>query len=461
VRKRIPYLTILLVLLCFARGRATQAADLKDFYPNLAAQAQAEVGVFLTGSSFSGSSQFLSTFESGAALVQFSSQIADQFNYYPVGSTVAGFTYKFDPNLNIFERSTDGLGPLFSERGQTTGKGKLNIALGYSSIDYDVFQGQNLGNYDLTSGGAPVIVIPPSPNNVIHGPTPPSNPGNSLPPGPPPLVTFNAGSLVLGKSLIHFVIPPCGSSTCSAAGGFPASGTPGTYTLGASIPKVSLDTDIHTDVYALFVNYGVTDKLDVGIVVPYLATWLKGSVQANGLIDPSTGSTFSVRTSGSASSSGIGDIVLRAKMNFVEGEYGAVASRLDFYVPTGDADNFRGFGQPATGASLIYSAALGIFSPHVSVGFLWRFNDQALNEMRYAVGGDLRITEWLTATTDFLLNQNTQHNEVGNYIASAATGIKFNPWRRLVLSANLLWRLNEQGLRALVVPSASIEYTFR
>ncbi|HBZ72741.1 MAG TPA: hypothetical protein DEP35_24595 [Deltaproteobacteria bacterium] len=458
MRRRIPYLAILFVLVFLANIRAAPAADLKDFYPSLAAQAQTEVGVFLTGSSLSGSNQFLATFESGAALVQFSSQIADQFNYYPVGSTVAAFTYKFDPNLNVFERSTDGLGPLFSERGQTVGKGKLNIAFGYSSIDYDVFQGQNLGNYNLTKGNAPVIVIPPSTTTIP--PTPPPIAGRPFVPPPFPHVSFT-GSIFLGKNLIHFVIPPCGLITCPASGGFPATGPPGTYTLGASIPNVTLDTDIHTDVYALFVNYGVTDKLDVGIVVPYLATWLKGSVQADGLINPTTGNTFSVRTSGSAQSSGIGDIVLRAKMNFYDGEYGALASRLDFYAPTGDPDNFRGFGQPATSASLVYSAALGIFSPHLAVGFLWRFNDQNLNELRYAAGADLRITEWLTATADFLFNQNPQHNDVGNYILSAATGIKFNPWRRLVFSANLLWRLNEQGLRALVIPSAAVEYTFR
>lgn len=457
MRKCIPYLAILSMLACIAGGRAVQAGDLKDFYPNLAAQAEADVGVFLNGTSFSGFSPLLSVFNSSAALVQFSTQIADQFNYYPVGSTVAGFTYKFDPNMNTFERSTDGLGPLLSERGQTTGQGKLNIALGYSWIDYDEFQGQNLGNYNLTSGGAPVVTVLPSPSNTITGPAPRISTAFI----PPPSVTFNSGLLLLGKGLVHFVIPSCGTPPCKASGGFPASGTPGSYTLTASIPNVTLDTSIETEAYALFVNYGVTDKLDIGIVVPYLATYLKGSVQATGLFDPSTGRAFSVQTSGSAQSSGIGDLVLRAKMNFFEGDYGALASRLDFYIPTGDADNFQGFGHPAGGASLIYSAALGIFSPHASVGFLWRFDAQQFNEMRFALGGDIRITAWLTATTDLLLNQNTAQYNVGNTVLSIATGIKFNPWRRLVLSTNLLWRLNDQGLRAEVIPSVSAEYTFR
>jgi hypothetical protein len=459
MRKRVPYLAIVQVLVLLAGSHLARGEDLKDFYSSLAAQAETEVGVFLNGTSFSGFSQLSSVFNSEAALEQFSTQIADQFNYYPVGSTVAGFTYKFDPNLNIFERSTDGLGPLLSERGQTTGQGKLNVAFGYSWIDYDDFQGQNLGNYNLTSGGAPVIVITPSPNNKISGPTPVVPPSVFVP--PPPSVVFDSGLISVGKGLIHFVIPSCGSSSCKAAGGFPASGTPGSYTLLASIPNVTLDTSIETDAYALFVNYGVTDKLDVGIVVPYLATYLKGNVQATGLIDPSTGRAFSVQTSGSAQSSGIGDLVLRAKMNFFDGEYGALASRLDFYVPTGNADNFQGFGHPAAGGSLIYSAAIGPFSPHASVAFLWRFDAQQFNEMRFSLGGDLRVTQWLTATTDFLLNQNTAQYNIGNTILAASTGIKFNPWRRLVLSTNLLWRLNDQGLRALVIPSVSVEYTFR
>lgn len=461
MHKRIPYLAILSMLACIAGGRPAQAGDLKDFYPNLAAQAEADVGVFLTGT-FSGFSPLLSVFNSSAALVQFSTQIADQFNYYPVGSTVAAFTYKFDPNLNIFERSTDGLGPLLSERGQTTGKGKLNIAFGYSWIDYDEFQGQHLNNYNLTSGGAPVITVLPTPNNTITGPTPPPIIIDGVRfPQTPPSVTFNSGLLLLSKGPVHFVIPSCATPPCKASGGFPASGTPGSYTLAASIPNVTLDTSIETSAYALFVNYGVTDKFDIGIVVPYLATWLKGDVQATGLFNPSTGRSFSVQTNGSAQSSGIGDLVLRAKMNFFEGEYGALASRLDFYIPTGDADNFQGFGHPAGGASLIYSAALGILSPHASVGFLWRFDAQQFNAMRFAVGGDVRITEWLTATTDLLLDQNTAQYNVGNTVLSVATGIKFNPWRRLVLSTNLLWRLNDQGLRSLVIPSVAVEYTFR
>jgi hypothetical protein len=458
VRKHHPYAAPF-VLLWIVAARGAQAGDLKDFYPNLAAQAQADVGVVLTGS-FSGSGQFLSTFNSASALVQFSTQIADQFNYYPVGSTVAAFTYKFDPNMNIFQRSTDGLGPLLSERGQTTGEGKLNVALGYSFIDYDQFQGQHLNNYNLTRGGAPVIVISPSPNNTISGPIPSTPVGAERPP-PPPSVIFNSGLLSLGKNLVHFVIPACAVPPCKAAGGFPASGTPGSYTLAASIPNVTLDTSIETDAYALFLNYGVTDRLDVGIVVPYLATWLKGSVQATGLINPSTGRAFSVQTSGSAQSSGVGDLVLRAKMNFFDNEYGALASRLDFFVPTGDADNFRGFGHPAGAASLIYSTALGIFSPHASAGFLWRFDAQQFNLMHFALGGDVRITPWLTATTDVLLDQNTAHYNIGNTVLSVATGFKVNPWRRLVLSTNLLWRLNDQGLRALVIPSVAAEYTFR
>jgi hypothetical protein len=50
--------------------------------------------------------------------------------------------------------------------------------------------------------------------------------------------------------------------------------------------------------------------------------------------------------------------------------------------------------------------------------------------------------------------------DVGEDIFGVAAGLKVNPWSRLVLAGSALVRLNDDGLRADVIPSVSIEYTF-
>ncbi len=57
------------------------------------------------------------------------------------------FTFEFDPATNVFARTTEGLGPLLSERAQTTGKGKLNVAFSYAYVDFDKFEGVAAGSH--------------------------------------------------------------------------------------------------------------------------------------------------------------------------------------------------------------------------------------------------------------------------------------------------------------------------
>ena len=41
-----------------------------------------------------------------------------------------------------------------------------------------------------------------------------------------------------------------------------------------------------------------------------------------------------------------------------------------------------------------------------------------------------------------------------------AAGIRFNPWRTLLVSANLLFPFTDRGLRDRVTPSIGIDYLF-
>ena len=66
-----------------------------------------------------------------ALVQQVSQQIASQVSNAPLGSSSAGFTYRYDGTLGTFTRSTSTFGPAFAERAQTAGKGRIAFGMNY------------------------------------------------------------------------------------------------------------------------------------------------------------------------------------------------------------------------------------------------------------------------------------------------------------------------------------------
>jgi hypothetical protein len=73
----------------------------------------------------------------------------------PVVSASAGFTYRYNPELEIFERTSDTLGPLFLERPDTIGRSKLNFNASFSYVQFDEYDGEDLGSL---SNSTPVLL---------------------------------------------------------------------------------------------------------------------------------------------------------------------------------------------------------------------------------------------------------------------------------------------------------------
>src|SRR6185295_15930211 len=69
------------------------------------------------------------------------SQVANQI---PALSTSAGYTYEWNPELEVLERSAKTFGPIFTERAVTLGRNKFNINASYTYIKFDEFNGKNL-----------------------------------------------------------------------------------------------------------------------------------------------------------------------------------------------------------------------------------------------------------------------------------------------------------------------------
>ncbi len=64
---------------------------------------------------------------------------------FPVASTVPGFSYVYDPNLQAFTKSKR-LGPVFSEKTETVGQGRFEVGANYLYADLDRVDGHEFGD---------------------------------------------------------------------------------------------------------------------------------------------------------------------------------------------------------------------------------------------------------------------------------------------------------------------------
>ena len=70
--------------------------------------------------------------------------IARQANLLPLASPSSGVLLTYDPSLKTFVVSTDSLGPILGERGDTIGRHKLFLGFSYQYFNFDQIDGINL-----------------------------------------------------------------------------------------------------------------------------------------------------------------------------------------------------------------------------------------------------------------------------------------------------------------------------
>jgi hypothetical protein len=267
------------------------------------------------------------------------------------------------------------------------------------------------------------------------------------------------------------------------------------------------DIDLTINQFTVFATFGITNRLDVSVAIPFEQTNLNVTSKAHIVRiappDPVFGqahyfdaanpqNSLDKAFASSDSASGIGDVIFRGKFNALKRERAGLAVGLDVRVPSGDEMNFLGSG--ATGirpfAAFSYRARV---SPHINAGYEWN-GDSVLagnvltgtkgklpNAFLYGAGVDVGINKRATAIFDIIgqVTLDTEQIAVSTFtasngsqaptftvskgnvgITSASVGMKVNPWRNLLLNGNLLIKLNEGGLRAAVVPYAGVSYTF-
>jgi Putative MetA-pathway of phenol degradation len=376
-------------------------------------------------------------------LTQLNQGIATQLSTFPLGSSSGGFTYTFDETLGVYNRTAQSFGPVITERPLTIGKGKFSLAVNYQHATWDTFENQDLRNGD------------------IH------------------------------FFLVHQDVNGDGSNLSPWFEG--------------DIIRADLSLELTTDTTVVFANYGLGERLDIGLAVPFqrvdmraniLTTIEKLSTSADPFVvhqfdDGSSEHTY--LESGSAS--GIGDLLVRAKWNFLRKPSAGLALGLDLRLPTGDETNLLGSGATQTKVFLIAGGSPGRFSPRASFGYTFssggsNFTGDLPDEIGYTAGFDLAPHSRLTLTADFVgrtlrdtgrlvptsetfmyvtrldptvreTTRTTLGTETGNlnlYLASV--GFKLNPAGRLLIVGNVLLSLGDSGLQDKVTPIVGLDYSF-
>jgi hypothetical protein len=241
---------------------------------------------------------------------------------------------------------------------------------------------------------------------------------------------------------------------------------------------------------------GVTDDLDVAVVVPFVSVKLAGS---SSLLDGNGVNTRLAETNGVFQ--GLGDIGALAKYRFHRfggGPFpdpGGVALVVDMHLPTGSFENLRGLGVTRTLVSLVGSGGPGRFSVHAGGGFeFWSKGIEVAgapganpitirHQIEYSGGLEVEAAPKLTIVADFVGQHVLGGGQIGTAVASisgvpnvtSATsmvaladgitkallvpGMKVNLKGKLLVSLSAIITLQNNGLHSTVTPFAGINLT--
>lgn len=256
------------------------------------------------------------------AASQINDRLASQLSSFPLVSSAGGFTWTFEPVSDTFTRASDSFGPIFADRALTIGRNRANFGVNFQRVTFDRLEGKALRGGEIVGySGIPVYLSDRNDYGV-----------------------FFEDALALRAS---------------------------------------------TTSVSVFATYGASDRFDIGVAVPINQVAIRASltsVYGNSVegIAPVTSvpgcnrpplptectpvpAPIAAESSGTAL--GIGDVVVRAKYNFLAARGGGLAGAVDLRLPTGNERNLLGVGGAQAKLYLNASTTAKRVSPHVNVGY--------------------------------------------------------------------------------------------
>ncbi len=377
--------------------------------------------------------------------VSLNSSVATELSNLPNPTLASGLSYIWDAEAGAFRNVPQSFGPILTERAETVGKGRILFAVTNQNFSFDRLDDLDLRGFQV----AYPLTLP-----------------------------------------LSSIVPGASSSVS----------VPGLIVANAYI-------NIHVNETTMHVTYGITHWLDASYafsIVDSSATVRGGAV----LLQPSTGATLvNLPTQVvNLTSRGIGDGILRLKANLSSrppkertGENSLVpqsrrlkfAFGVDFRLPTGDEFNYHGAGAYGVKPFLVASINNKHLSPHINSSFLWngksflasQYPTEARRlpgQLSWAAGFDSAVSSRVTLAFDVidqmvisgqrsflkpLSTGDTTYSQIyfedrTRHELNGSAGIKAQIPSHLVVTANALFRLNDTGLRARLVPLFGISRQF-
>ncbi len=263
-----------------------------------------------------------------------------------------------------------------------------------------------------------------------------------------------------------------------------------------------LDLKIHQ--FTAYASFGLINRWDVSVAVPILDVRMGMRSRCSVCFQqqPPSGSGIVLSFTpnmATGTASGVGDVTFRLKGNVIKGERSGLALGVDARAPTGDELNFLGSGAVGVRPFVAFACRTGVISPHANIGYQYNLNSilasangttsrRLPSSLDYSAGVDLGLLKKLSITGDYLGHTYFSANRV--YLGSRAglgqglpdtactpTGVipcqpvnfntssfalggKINPGGRLLITANVLFKLDNNGLHYKPAPLVGVSYTF-
>lgn len=374
------------------------------------------------------------------------SLIASNISSFPLSSTIPAITFDFSSGIPV--PVTGSLGPVFSETGETIGKGRIGIGFNYSYLNLSRFRGLPTEDMRFTFTHQDV-----NRDTVIGGTNPAEN----------------------------------------------------------DLIDLTMGMNVNTSIFAVYATVGVTSDLDVGIAIPVINVSLNGTATAvinsytyarlgealHFFGGDSVNPVLETKVPYDASASGLGDIALRFKYAFLHQNGFDGAALADIRLPTGNADNFLGTGKTNVRLIGILSRKFQDFTAHLNLGYEKRSADFQSDRIDFTLGFDNKVMSSLTFALDILgtvdinadkaiklfpgtrtivdqvvqggtvIGQNLRQVPLSNIpdrnnddTYSLSTGFKYAPSDHSIILANILVPLSDGGLRASVIPTVGFSLDF-
>jgi hypothetical protein len=423
---------------------------------------------------------FVSSFQTSFAAT------ATQLSLLPLANP-SGFVYQYDSQTGLYSRTTQSLGPVLTERGETIGRHKFSFGATYQRFRFQKLDGVDL--HDIPAVLPAVKSSVPAGDSYLAGQF---------------ISTQNSVDLKMNEFTVFATYGLTNRIDISVAVPY--------MQIGFNVNSVATINRIEGTEPIVYPGpsgtpvVGCCSNGGPGPYGPVFANFFNPKAPATSIIREFSNNQSTLPgdlywNPNKNTAQGLDDITIRGKANLYHDEKVSFALVTDLRLPTGDAANFLGSGALGVKPMAVLSFREGFLTPHVNVGYQWNGSSILAGNPYlgtkstlpgsavFSGGSDLPVSRYVTFSADYLgaelvnsprIGMETFQSpgplattgQVGTFQtivplgkhvynqSDAAIGLKISAYEHLLLTMNAIISLNDAGLRQRVTPMAGLSYIF-